>query len=287
MLTGLINPGTLRQGEQLVNRLYEELAVAENESVGPSVLDSLTEFPRLMLEFGALASFWPLLAAAPRGDGHAVFVMPGFLGGDESTALLRQMLRRLRYQAIPWSLGRNDGSLATQQKMIEQFLRVSDEVGYKLSVIGQSLGGVYARILAFEYPERIRQIITLGSPFSSTSAHSASPVVMRMFESISGMTQEQMEDRVTRVPAEPPPVPSTAIYSRTDGVVHWSSCLEFETESSESIEVYGSHTGMALNPAVLNVVADRLAQPEQGWRSFSRSRGCRALLYPTPKRRED
>ena len=85
------------------------------------------------------------------------------------------------------------------------------------------------------------------------------------------------------VPAAAPPVPSTAIYSRSDGVVHWTTCLEYEGEQAENVEVVGSHSGMAFNPTVLSVIADRLAQPEGHWRPFER-RGCRALLYPEPAR---
>ena len=97
------------------------------------------------------------------------------------------------------------------------------------------------------------------------------------------MSHDDMRDYMLGFAAEPPPVPSTAIYSKADGVVHWSSCLEYAGERSENIEVLGSHSGMAMNPLVLHVIADRLAQPASQWRPFQRHAGCRALLYPTPE----
>ncbi len=78
-----------------------------------------------------------------------------------------------------------------------------------------------------------------------------------------------------------PAVPTTSIYSRTDGITSWRCCLTEETDHSENIEVYGSHCGLGVNPSVLHVIADRLAQPEGEWRPFTRT-GKRRLFFPEP-----
>jgi hypothetical protein len=83
----------------------------------------------------------------------------------------------------------------------------------------------------------------------------------------------------------PPPVPSTAIYTRSDGIVAWQGCREQESATTENIEVEGSHSGLGYNPAALYAIADRLAQTEGEWRPFDRS-GLRSLLYSDPRRRD-
>ena len=236
-----------------------------------------------MMEVSSLACTWPLLSTAPRGDRHPVLVLPGFTAGDESTLLLRRYLTRLEYRAMPWQLGQNTGSLELQDALIEHFDRVSSALDCKLSIVGQSLGGIYARQLAQRFPNRIRQIITLGSPSASRGTESTNPIVAKLFRYMSGMSEDEMRDQMLNHPPQPPPVPSTAIYSKSDGVVHWRSCLEFEGSQSENVEIIGSHTGMAMNPSVLNVIADRLAQPEGNWRPFERNKGMRAWVYPTPE----
>ena len=262
--------------------MYQELDVDRYRYRGPSALYSATELPRVLLEMTSLAYVWPWLGAAHRGDGHRVLVLPGFTAGDESTVILRRFLARLGYLSLPWSLGQNTGSFDVQERLIESFVTLTEQCDDKVSIVGQSLGGVYARELARQFPDRVRQVVSLGTPMSSSGPDSTNAIVSRLFQYVSGMDRDQMRDQILEFAAAAPPVPSTAIYSRADGVVHWSACLEYEAEESENVEVLGSHTGMALNPLVLYVLADRLAQPEGGWRPFERGRGCRALLYPEP-----
>ncbi|MCZ6616694.1 MAG: alpha/beta fold hydrolase, partial [Gammaproteobacteria bacterium] len=206
----------------------------------------------------------------------------GFTAGDESTLLLRRFLSRLKYCVMPWQLGQNTGSFELQDALTEHFDRVTSVLDCKLSIVGQSLGGIYARQLAQRFPDRVRQIITMGSPFASKGPESTNPMVAKLFRYMSGMSEEEMRDQMLNYPTEPPPVPSTAIYSKSDGVVHWRSCLEFEGRQAENVEIIGSHSGMAMNPTVLNVIADRLAQPEGHWRPFARDTGLRAWVYPKP-----
>ena len=239
------------------------------------------------MEMTSLAYLWPMLASEPRGDGHPVMVLPGFTAGDQSTLVLRRLLTRLNYNAIPWQLGQNTGSYEIQDRLLARFEELVGEQDEKITLIGQSLGGVFARILATRWPERVRQVITLGSPFASASTDSTNALVGQLFRYLSGMSEDEMRDQMLEFPSQALPVPSTAIYSKTDGVVHWSTCLEYAGEQAENVEVLGSHSGMGFNPMVLHVIADRLAQAEGRWAPFVRSQGCRSLLYPKPAAKSD
>ena len=247
----------------------------------PSSLLALTELQRSLFELSTLPLAAPVLATAPRGDGHPVLVLPGFTAGDVSTGLLRRYLSALGYDAYAWELGRNLGwsAIGREGEKLRERLRVIHEsTGKKVSVIGWSLGGVMARQLARQVPEHVRQVITLGSPFTGNPRAST---VARLYERVTG---DRIHDvRIQQMLAEsrkPPPVPSTAIYSRSDGIVPWQNCIEPAGAQTDNIEVYGSHCGLGVNAAVLYAVADRLALPEGGWKPFERS-GWRAFVYPS------
>ena len=244
------------------------------------------ELPRVLTEVSRLGLTWPLLLGqAPRGDGHAVMVLPGFLGGDDSTVILRQFLTRLGYVTLPWLHGRNVGKLHQVEGALMRFYRAHHKSGEKISLVGQSLGGIYAREIARRLPQATRCVITLGSPFAGADAeHMANSLVRRLFERLSGHTAQEMRDHMFDQddPRAPLGMPSTAIYSKTDGVAAWMACVDRESRLAENVEVRASHVGMAMNPDVLHVIADRLAQDPDDWRRFERKKGCRSWIYPEP-----
>ena len=231
-----------------------------------------------MAELGALPSAAALLAFAPRGDGHPVLVLPGYLGSDDSTSVLRGFLAELGHQTLPWKLGRNLGPrvVGLTDALIT---RLGDAYalagGRKVSLVGWSLGGVQARRLALDHPEWVRSVVMLGSPLGGMRA----ATVSRFYEQTTGRRRSPGSD-----PGPLDAIPRTAIFSRSDGVVAWPAAVEPETSTSESIEVCGSHLGLGFNAAVLYAVADRLAQPEGRWRPFDRS-GWRSIVYGKPPTR--
>ncbi len=216
----------------------------------------------------------------PRGDGHPVLVLPGFIASGLSTAPLRQFLKDLGYQAHCWKQGRNLGwREGLEERLHERVEELWNVYGGKLSLVGWSLGGVYARELARELPHAVRSVVTLGSPFGGAPRANHS---WQLYETLSGTRLDEIDaERLERM-REPPPVPSTAIYSRTDGVTAWQCCVERPGPHSESIEVAGSHCGLGWNPLVYLAIADRLAQPEGRWRPFRRS-GWRRHFYRRPR----
>lgn len=240
----------------------------------PSRVLQLLEL-RAGAEFASALALLPLLRRAPRGDGHPVLVLPGLLAGDATTRPLRAFLADRGYRVHGWGLGRNLGLRpGLEARLIARLRELHRETGRRVSLVGWSLGGVFAREVANAAPQAVRGVVTLGSPLrgSPKSTHA-----WRIYEWASG---QRVDDPALRRPKEtPPPVPTTSIYSRSDGVVAWRCSVERAGPQSESIEVVGSHLGLGVNPAVLYAVADRLGQPEGRWRPFERS-GLRAWIYP-------
>ncbi|MCW5701593.1 MAG: alpha/beta fold hydrolase [Bradyrhizobium sp.] len=236
---------------------------------------------RALPELGAFIGALPLLGLAPNGDGHPVLVLPGLVASDVSTRPLRAFLKSRGYAVSGWRQGRNLGLRpGVQHAMVDLVHELNDTHGRKISLVGWSLGGLYARQLAKVMPERVRQVITLGSPFASSPKATNA---WRVYEMASGRSAEEEDHRFGGTLAGAPPVPTTAIFSRTDGVCAWQGCREQSSHMSESIEVESSHCGMGHHPAVVYAVAERLAQKEGEWKPFNRS-GWRSLVYPDPHR---
>jgi pimeloyl-ACP methyl ester carboxylesterase len=252
------------------------------DRVGPPSRLLLALEVRGIWELQAFFAAYPLLRRAPRGDGHPVLVLPGLAASDVSTRPLRTYLRAQGYAAHGWKQGPNHGPRpGVETGMDARLAELAGRYQRKVSLIGWSLGGVFARELARRAPALVRQVITLGSPFANEPKASNA---WRLYEALSG---RQVGDWPGREAMKlPPPVPSTAIYTRTDGIVAWQGCLEQESAMTQNIEVEGSHSGLGHNPVVLYAIADRLALPEGKWWPLDRS-GIRSLLYPDPQRRDD
>lgn len=257
-------------------RPVEKFATAVNLRPPSAVLAALEA--RALAEVGWFFQALPLLSRLPKGDGHPVLVLPGFLASDRSTFLLRRFLRSKGYEAHAWRQGRNLGLRpGLELGMIRRLRSLHWRYGAKVSLVGWSLGGIYSRELARQHPEHVRQVITLGSPFNLSSRANHA---WRLYELLSKEDLEVAEAMLAglRSPLE---VPSTAVYSKTDGVVAWQTCVDHVSPSAENVEVYGSHCGLGHNPMAITVIADRLRQPQGVWRPFER-RGLRRLLFRRP-----
>jgi pimeloyl-ACP methyl ester carboxylesterase len=240
----------------------------------------IAEGPRAMSEMASLLAAAPFLYQAPAGDGHAVLVMPGLGGSDRSTAVLRGFLSSLGYRAHPWNLGtnrgpRNPGLVRKLAERLDAVFVGTDAT--KVSLVGWSLGGAYARLLAQLYPDKVRQVITLGSPLAS---HWSSNAVDGFLRSVRDVPLEQIPANHLRLLAGAPlrGIPSTAVFSKSDGVVPWQIATQPTTAIAENLEVYASHFGLGFNPAVLYALADRLSQRDGQWRPFIRQ-GWKRWVY--------
>lgn len=230
----------------------------------PAIALAMAEPWRSAGEFAALLLSAPYLAAAVPGDGHSILVLPGFGATDMSTVLLRRYLDFLGYRSASWALGRNLGYQTlglAEERLRMRVQKIAKSSGGKISLIGWSLGGVMARHMAREHPESIRQVITLGAPFTGNPA---ATTVRELYERVSGERFDSPDvQRAWKSNRAPPPIPTTSIYSKSDGITAWQNCLEVESDLAENIEVFGSHVGLPHNPMVLQVIASRLARPDQ------------------------
>jgi pimeloyl-ACP methyl ester carboxylesterase len=227
-------------------------------------------------EFAASLAAAPWLRKLPRGDGHRVLVLPGLAANDLTTLPMRAFLKDRGYVALPWEQGLNLGPRAGVLDALRARLRALAAIdGRKVSLLGWSLGGVYARELAKEMPELVRCVITLGSPFAGPPQATNA---WWLFERVSGHPEPDAEMQAALRVA--PPVPTTSVYSRTDGIVAWQCSLNPAGPLAENIEVHASHIGLGLNPLAMVAIADRLAQDPARWRPFDTS-GLRRFFFKT------
>lgn len=233
---------------------------------GPAFFWTLTEGARASAEMASFVLLRRLMKRMPKGDGHPVIFIPGFLTNDRSTKPMRRLLRDLGYNTYGWGLGRNlmfNDSFEAQTNALLK--RVNKEHGQKVSIVGWSLGGIFAREVAKSNPEAVRGVISLGSPISGNVEHSN---VGRLYEAINGKPTKAMEARLKTI-SEAPPIPTTSIYTKTDGIVAWKGSIQRPGKTpSENICVPASHIGLGVNPLVMYALADRLAQPDGEWTPF-------------------
>ncbi|NKI16201.1 alpha/beta fold hydrolase [Spongiibacter sp. KMU-166] len=240
----------------------------------PCLGDSLAEFWRASSECRRLASEYRQLAAQPMGDGHPVLCIPGYGGADGCMLALRYWLKRWHYRAEPWGLGRNmPAERITQLEQMQEFQRskvaalarrietLARHSGEQVSLIGWSLGGLYANALAQHHPEHLRQVITLGTPFGDPRGTAAWAVLKRLNRSTTDDANHDIAGW-THHNNGPRSVPTTVLYSPCDGIVSPEiACLN--GDNIENIAVRSSHLGFAWNPTVHRAIAQILARPRQ------------------------
>ena len=236
----------------------------------------------LMLEARApweamgLAAVSPWLSKLPAGDGHPVLVLPGLGASDFSTSALRRFLDQQGYSAQPWqqgvNLGPRSGVIDGCRERIQTLS--AQHGGAPVSLIGWSLGGIFAREMAKELPDQVRCVITLGTPFTG---HPKATNAWRFYQMVSG--QHSQDDDLLAEVRKPPPVPTTSIYSKTDGIVAWPCSINPARHAhTENIEVRASHLGMGMNPLAMYAIADRLRQDPAHWKRFD-AQGARRWFF--------
>ena len=254
--------------------IYDHPGTTLNEKVTPPslVLTSLEGW-RSFFSATHLASNRTFLKDLPQGDGHSVMVIPGFMAGDFTTIFIRYFLKHWGYAAKPWELGLNLGlnkRRETERRMSEQLEKHFLNSGRKVSLVGWSLGGVFARELARKHPEWVRSVISMGSPIGHDPNGAITAGIYQLISGNSFYDPEFME-RVEIASQPVPKVPCTAIYSKSDGIVSWKIARELESNIAENIEVKSAHSGLGMNTSVMFAMADRLRQIEHEWEKFDKS----------------
>lgn len=206
----------------------------------------------------------------PRGDGHAVVVFPGLASDRHATAPLTSFCDGLGYDAYDWGRGFNTGPQGDPNQWMDELAEhvagLTAGLATDVSLIGWSLGGIYAREVAKRLRAPVRQVITIGTPFAGGSDETHAGLVYRLLNGQRPVMDEALREQLRTAPD----VPTTSIYSRTDGIVAWQACIQpGHRRDTENVEVEGSHCGLGWNAKVLEVVADRLSQPRAGWKPYA------------------
>lgn len=247
----------------------------------PRISHSLAELGRIFWEAGSSLALSPLYKLLPRGDGHGVMTLPGFFGADGSMASIRKFLDKQGYSGLPWELGRNvpDNGVRDMETMLEfrrniettlaeKLQRHKDRTGRRLSLVGWSLGGLYATALAHRHPDLVRQVVTLGTPYGDPRGTALYGPMQRAFAS--RVDARMLDDWIDFTFCGDLQVPVTALFSQSDGFVGEGIARLPEHPLMENIAVMASHVGFPFNPLVRLLLAERLAQPEGDWQPYQR-----------------
>jgi pimeloyl-ACP methyl ester carboxylesterase len=221
--------------------------------------------PRALWAFVCLLPARKRLNAVPQGDGRPVMLLPGLFNSDMSMTILRRYLRQIGYNALGWELGRNLGSRAIGEdgdRLMARLDAIYRESGQPVTLVGVSLGGIMARFAAHRAPHQVREVITVASPYVGDPRDTN---VWRAFEVLTGerIDSASVVERRTEI-ARPLPVPATAIWSRSDGLVNGFTCHALDEPGLKSIEVTSSHMGVQWRPEVLTTIADVLGGRRDG-----------------------
>ncbi len=246
----------------------------------PRLRHSVAEFGRVIAEMGSTAILQPILNRLPEGDGHTIITIPGFMGADGSTSQLRRFLVKRGYNAIPWSKGRNaaDKQPSSLDAFLEYRESIEDEVaeqvrsefersGRKITLIGWSLGGLYSVALAHRFPQWIRQVITLGTPFGDPRGTSLYNILGRVYNNEVEVDEEALQRWVQHTyRGGKLRVPILTLYSESDGIVGAGIArCEGDPHYVTNIAVMASHVGFPFNPLVYGVIANHLVEPHERW----------------------
>lgn len=244
----------------------------------PRLRHSVMELGRVIFEMGSSAMLAPLFRTLPRGDGHSIMTLPGFMGADGSTSQLRKFLNQRGYKAIPWGLGRNASEVRSQN--IDDFLEHRSQTedviaglverefiasGGKVTLIGWSLGGLYAVALAHRFPQWVRQAITLGTPYGDPRGTALYSVMGNLYDN------EVDEDALERWVGHTYSggdlrVPVLALFSESDGIVGAGIAkCQGDPHYVTNMAVMASHVGFPFNPLVFAVIANHLVEPQHRW----------------------
>ncbi len=264
----------------MANTNYNKNLLDQYPKKAPSKLLFLTEGGRAAIGLGLYAASYNMLKKVPKGNGHPVLVIPGFMTSDRATTILRNYIKKLGYATKTWNLGINLGRPEYAFRLRDRIQEINAEHNCKVSLVGWSLGGVFAREVAREIPHLVNQVITLGSPFGGIFEPNNARWI---YDFIHGPKGVDVHKELLENILEAPPVPTTAIYSKEDGIVNWQYCIERkESPITQNVQIIGSHFGLGHNPSALYCIAERLQQSTENWSWFA-PEGKLKMLYPNLK----
>ncbi len=249
--------------KKIVEHFRKEITRINKDIPAPPLFNVVLE-SRAIIEWSTMLGLYHLIPKRKKGQNKPVLLMPPYLGNDQSTKFVRKYLKAVGFKTYKWDLGVNMISSKYLPKLVERLDEIYEIHQEKVSLVGWSGGGIFAKIIANRYPDKVEQLITIGSPVWGVK-NMKTPVV-RLLEFLRGKTLRARNAKFLKELEEIPAVPITCIYTKTDGLVPWKYCLEAETlrDNITNVEVYGSHIGLGANASVLVTVANALIKNTQG-----------------------
>jgi hypothetical protein len=249
--------GTDEIANQVLKTFKEKIEEINTRIESPPLFNVLLE-TRSILEWISIFGIYPFIPKHKASKNKPVLLMPPYLGNDLSTTFVRNYLKSVGFKTYKWELGVNMINSKSLPKLIEKLDEIFEKHQEKVSLVGWSGGGIFAKIIANRHPDKVEQLITIGSPVWGVK-NMKTPVV-RSLEFFRGRKLKERNDKFIKELEEIPDVPVTCIYTKTDGLLPWKHCMEAETlrKDIKNIEVFGSHCGMGANASVLLTVANSL-----------------------------
>ncbi|MGJ8593187.1 MAG: alpha/beta hydrolase [Aquaticitalea sp.] len=265
--------------ESYLEKFKIEIADINHKIPEPPVFNMIME-SRSLLEWASIYAIYPFIPKRMEGKGKPVLLIPPYLGDDYSTSFVRKYLKSLGFHTYKWDMGFNMVKSHYIPRLEEKLDDIYQQHNEKVSIVGWSGGGIFAKIMANRHPNQVEQILTIGSPIWG---------VMDMKTPVYGLLEffrgKSLKERNARFLAELEPIPDvpiTCIYTKTDGLVPWKHCMEAESyrKNIKNIEVYGSHSGLGANASVLLLTANALSANLQGLEIKDVTTNIERILYP-------
>ncbi|MCF6349660.1 MAG: alpha/beta hydrolase [Flavobacteriaceae bacterium] len=244
---------------QKIGTDFEKKITEINASIDAPPLYNMFLEGRSLIEWSSIAFIYPFIPKFKSNNkDKPVLLMPPYLGNDYSTVFVRKYLKSVGFKTYKWELGLNMINSKYLPKLIERLDEIYEKHQEKVSLVGWSGGGIFAKIIANRYPDKVAQLITIGSPVWGIN-NMETPMI-RVFEFLRGKKLKERNKKFLKELEEIPNVPITCIYTKTDGLIPWKHCKEATSlrNNIKNIEVYGSHCGLGANATVLRTVAKAL-----------------------------
>lgn len=274
--------GTLEENTlalDIVDKFKQEITLINRKIPKPPLFNMLLE-TRSVVEWASIYAIYPFIPKRIEGNGHPVLLIPPYLGDDYSTSFVRRYLKSLGFTTYKWEMGFNmvkSHYIPRLEEKLDDIYRVHGE---KVSIVGWSGGGIFAKIMANRHPNQVEQIVTIGSPIWGVM--DMKTPVYGILEFFRGSSLKERNKRFLEELEPIPSVPLTCIYTKTDGLVPWKHCMEAESyrDTIKNIEVFGSHSGLGANASVLMITANALSANIQGKTIEDATTNIERILYP-------
>jgi hypothetical protein len=275
------NP-SLRQSQlaqDIVFKFREEISLINQKIPKPPLYNMLLE-TRSLLEWTSIYAIYPFIPKRVEGNGRPVLLIPPYLGDDYSTSFVRRYLESLGFKTYKWELGFNMVKSHYIPRLEEKLDDIYEKHKEKVSIVGWSGGGIFAKIMANRHPNQVEQIITIASPVWGVM--DMKTPVYGVLEFFQGKSLKERNKRFLLELEPIPEVPVTCIYTKTDGLVPWKHCMEAESyrKGIKNIQVFGSHSGLGANASVLMITANALSANINGIIIKDSTPYIERILYP-------